>query len=393
MKALRRFDTVRGILPKTQAVSGGNRIPSLDGLRAVSIGLVLMSHASITAGIPSWWAYLPSAGGLGVRTFFVISGFLITTLLIQEERRAGRVSLPGFYRRRFFRIIPVLWSYIGVVFAARELGLVRCGLPEFVHAMTFTTGLFESKCWELGHLWSLSIEEQFYIVWPVTFVVLGPSRAGRRLWLGMAAIAMGPVLRLILHFSHHFSWISWSILGNQDSLAWGCTAALAFAHSPQAVSGWVRWRSTTGRLLAALLIALFEVLGHLHALAITVPFACTVQSAAIAYLICSLTVVRTGLSYWLLNLWIFVRVGTLSYGIYLWQELFLVAARPQTEWWRRYPTHLILVGLVAIGSYYLIEKPFLRLKGKRPRAGRDASTATEQRLYPDPLTVTTAKAP
>lgn len=143
------------------------RLPSLDGLRAVAIALVIAGHASVAVGWPFAGSPIEQLkpvlfnAVLGVRIFFVISGFLITTLLLREEQRRDRVSLRDFYVRRGLRILPVIFVYVAVV-AMFERAIGRHVLSPFVHALTFTTGGFfqhqSSKL--LGHTWSLSVEEQ-----------------------------------------------------------------------------------------------------------------------------------------------------------------------------------------------------------------------------------------
>jgi peptidoglycan/LPS O-acetylase OafA/YrhL len=152
------------------------KLPSLDGWRAVSIALVLIAHSKYAAGFP---AMLGSAldgfnangiapGSLGVRFFFVISGFLITWLLLQEQAKHGVISLKHFYLRRALRILPVYFLYLFV------LGfLTHYSQPasDWLTNLTFTTNYF----WPpepTAHLWSLGVEEQFYLLWPGLLVLL-----------------------------------------------------------------------------------------------------------------------------------------------------------------------------------------------------------------------------
>lgn len=107
-----------------------NRIPSLDGARAISIGLVILSHLNLARYVPGLWRL--DMGNLGVRVFFVISGFIITTLLLSELHRRGSVSLTGFYRRRVFRIFPPITrllppSCCSRPFGASEQAGKKCG--------------------------------------------------------------------------------------------------------------------------------------------------------------------------------------------------------------------------------------------------------------------------
>jgi len=163
--------------------------PSLDGVRGVAIACVVLNH---TVGYPGM-------GFTGVDLFFVLSGFLITTLLLEEHAQNGRVSLGNFYRRRALRLLPALVAFLAVflVYAAvrgpvrgmnfdEALFGVAAGLGYFTNiAMGFEDNAIP---FELRHLWSLAIEEHFYIVWPpVLFLVL---RGRKRLALGVLGVAI-----------------------------------------------------------------------------------------------------------------------------------------------------------------------------------------------------------
>jgi peptidoglycan/LPS O-acetylase OafA/YrhL len=115
------------------------RIPSLDGLRAISILFVIFAHAAGGVNLPEWMARTIPIGVFGVRVFFVISGFLITSLLLYENANLGKISLGAFYKRRALRILPVYYFYILTVFVLdRFVGLTSTATSSFVGAATFT---------------------------------------------------------------------------------------------------------------------------------------------------------------------------------------------------------------------------------------------------------------
>ena len=164
--------------------------PSLDGLRAVAILLVV-------AVLPRSW--LPG-GTLGVDLFFVLSGFLITTLLLEERGATGDVSLPHFYARRALRLLPALWLLL-IVYVAYGLANGHHGLPSHVlgaaaigagHVANFFAAAGSpNQAHYLVHLWSLAQEEQFYLLWPI--VLLALLRRGvstRTLLLGFATLVV-----------------------------------------------------------------------------------------------------------------------------------------------------------------------------------------------------------
>jgi peptidoglycan/LPS O-acetylase OafA/YrhL len=200
------------------------RIPSLDGLRAVSIAMVLVGHAAGTVGFPLRPA--PFAWGhLGVKIFFVISGYLITTLLLDEEARTGGISLGAFYVRRSLRIFPPFVAYAAAIVALERLELVRLRPGDLLAAATYTMNFHADRAWWLGHTWSLSVEEQFYLLWPAVIALLG-ARGGLR--VALAAIGLAPLLRVAVFYG----WPSQRPLVDQafplvfDALATGCALAL-----------------------------------------------------------------------------------------------------------------------------------------------------------------------
>jgi peptidoglycan/LPS O-acetylase OafA/YrhL len=183
-----------------------HRIPSLDGLRALSIFLVLALHSlqrlEVTTPVSFLWAGIFN-GGTGVFIFFVISGYLITSLLLREHEKRGSISLRGFYFRRAMRILPPLYVYVGVLLL---LGLVD-RLPVFrldiVSALFFFHDYALSRMWPLEHFWSLSIEEQFYLIWPLLLLYClrfpGPEGRWKASKIAIAIILVSPLIRVFSH--------------------------------------------------------------------------------------------------------------------------------------------------------------------------------------------------
>ena len=136
------------------------RIPSLDGLRAISIILVLLAHLSGTRHFVKSGVF-EIYGNVGVRIFFVISGYLITLLLLKEHERTATISLRDFYIRRAYRILPAAYVFMlpVILWYARSLNRVT-----ILAAVTYTSNYIHVGNWILGHLWSLSVEEQFYLL-------------------------------------------------------------------------------------------------------------------------------------------------------------------------------------------------------------------------------------
>ena len=169
--------------------------PALDGLRAIAVVLVMAYHLWIDR-VPGGW--------LGVDLFFVLSGFLITTLLLEEQEQYGDVWLGGFYQRRTLRLMPALFAFLAVLALYRAL-INTSFMPRF---MDWVPGVYITNAiaaFGLGnagyaHIWSLAAEEQFYLLWPPLLVVLLRRRVARStiLVVTTAAVAASAVLALAL---------------------------------------------------------------------------------------------------------------------------------------------------------------------------------------------------
>jgi peptidoglycan/LPS O-acetylase OafA/YrhL len=356
----------------TLAPPGVRRIPSLDGLRAVSIALVLVGHSSATFGYHSAISRLAvlvfGDGELGVSVFFVISGYLITHLLIREWTATGRIHLRDFYIRRAFRILPAAYAYLIVMGVLTARGWLQLNARDFAAAATFTWNYHlaaGNMWWFLGHLWSLSVEEQFYVVWPLTLVVLGRRRAT---WAAAIVIAVSPALRVAAYAAlpRWRGHIPIMLPTRVDTLMFGCLAALT-ADWPR-VAAAVERACAAGLHWAAAAIALVvgpAVEARLRG-TYMLPLGYTVQAACITLLLLwSIRHPNRGLAKPLNWKWVGF-VGVLSYSLYLWQQPFLTQLN--TTWTGRFPINLLAAFLVAAGTHVVIERPFLAARAMfRPR--------------------------
>ena len=340
------------------------RIPCLDGLRAFSIAMVFVEHAIHVSGtLPAGplGRLLGNMGGIGVDIFFAISGFLITLLLLRESRRTHTISLKEFYIRRFLRLMPAAVVFLLVVFVLDRLGRVPMSAGNWVHVLTYTVNFDANPTWETGHLWSLSIEEQFYFLWPLTLLVLGAgrARAGVIGWLLAAPVVRLALLRVFPHdFGRYENWTPLRV----DSIAAGCLLALV-AHHPKFL------RLALPRHPAALALigaaALGLVVNFLVGTRIDM-YGVAVENSFRAALIAVIIwlSINQASSLWgrLLDSRPMVTIGILSYSLYLWQQLFLVPHA--TERVRTLPWAIFAAIACAVASYVLVERPFLRLKDR-----------------------------
>lgn len=341
------------------------QIPALNGLRACSILLVLIGHLSYQGQfVPNTgvWVYLGGLGRLGVDMFFVISGFLITLLLLREQSRRRTVSLKQFYLRRAFRILPAYGCFLlGVAFLSAT-GAVQLKTKDWIGAVTYTVSFVHQPSWDIGHLWSLSVEEHFYLLWPVAFC-LWPRRA----WLAAALVVLAtPALRWLILTRAPLLDVDYCSLTRLDTIAVGCCLAYlatcpAFWRLMQTP---VRHAYSVSLLLVALVAFSWWLMLKFPIYALTLhPF---FVASAYAVTIWIWTNRSDSLLGRLLNSGPLVAIGLLSYSIYLWQQPFL---NPYSaEWFTRSPVNLLCLAALAVGSYVLVERPFLKLKDRLGQA-------------------------
>jgi len=334
---------------------GSRRVPSLDGLRAVSITAVIVSHVVFEyrrMHDQLFVRLLSNLGPLGVSVFFGISGFIITTLLIQEKDATGRIDLGAFYIRRVFRILPPFYVYLGVV----ALIGPRFPLAHFRNALLFVTNYTESNWW-LGHSWSLSVEEQFYLLWPFTVVVSGSRSTRIATWL----ILLAPAFRIASHILRPDISLNFMFHTRFDSLMVGCV--LALERNAWRTNG--VWRFLGDGRVASLSVAFLVFVSpllteRLHGL-YQFPIGMSLEALSVGSIILwSIEHANSGVGLVLNHSWI-RHLGVVSYSLYLWQEPFFSTELVGT-WVGRFPLNcLVPLGLAEL-SYRVIERPTMRLR-------------------------------
>ncbi|HEY6530222.1 MAG TPA: acyltransferase [Cellvibrionaceae bacterium] len=317
-------------------------MPALDGLRAIAVFMVFVIHALPRSGFP---------GGLGVDIFFVISGYLITSILVKEHQKSGTVDLPDFYIKRLLRLYPALILMIAVCVPAFFLliGSWKTALLSFAAAITYTTNIvltvFDlSGIGIVSHTWSLSMEEQYYLIWPL--LLLASFRHSSR-----TAIA---TILIILTISSLTGWYffgkesPFSPLLKLGGLAIGSLFAI-YSKQLERSSNLLVFPS----LLAILAAIIGESIGFLHR-SITLP----IVTLASPFLVLYLATHGSGVLVKALSNQVLVFVGVLSYSFYLWHYPILYmlksAALPS---WLHFTCGLALTSLFTLFSYFLLELP------------------------------------
>jgi len=329
-------------------VNSKARIASLDGVRAVSIALVIFSHVTMPYHLPALWRI--DLGKVGVQVFFVISGFIISTMLLEERRSTGSIDVRAFYARRIFRIMPAYYVFLAAMALLIPTGWLMAQYHDLpAAALYYSDYIFPAGT--VGHTWSLAVEEQFYLLWPGALVLLGTRRSLRRCFL---LILAAPAFRIIeetfqihAHPSQAFECVC-------DSLAAGCVLAILRE------SLWARayYRSivTSGYLPFAPLAVILFMAAFPNSIAAT-SIGISMLNVVILLLLDRYMRSPSSAVGKFLNSPPVVFVGRISYSLYLWQQPFMFNRRT-------IPAAVKIIGamLCATGSYYFIEKPFLRLR-------------------------------
>jgi len=329
------------------------KIKGFDGLRGLAVLLVILAHGEIWGllGLEQTLVARALTAELGVTVFFVLSGFLITALLLEEQKATGTVSLRDFYIRRSLRIFPLYFLAISIMPALMLLGLLDVKNCTLFHAYTYTLNFAPKECTlaSYSHFWSLAVEEHFYLAWPLAFLL------GRRLALAfmwavlMACIGMWLYGHDILKPFQDSYYVSRWTIPAAAPIAMGCIAAY-YRNSP-----WLHtlYRRAGWLVLAVSVCVMLAPWRNLHT-----------NGAAMLGLVLFVYLTQDGIVTRALEWRPLAWIGTVSYGLYVWQGV-LGGNGPYRES-PVFPPPLYeglgwaLVATVA--SYYLFEKPIMRLK-------------------------------
>ena len=350
------------------------RLPSLDGWRAISIIMVIGGHSHVVAycpGIQNLIFERIFRAEMGVRCFFFISGLLITWLLIGERETTGRVSLRHFYIRRALRILPVYFTFLGVLWCLHLFTPFTQSRLNWIGNLTFTSNLFATS-WTSGHLWSLAVEEQFYLLWPVILVAAGLAKNPRRALICLCVpLLIAPMWRVISYKQFYppglgIAFTQTSFFNYFDCLAVGCLCAFLLKFWRTTVETCVIARPAIAAGVGLAVLALSQSLFLLHLPGrIVIGSTNSLQSLGFGLLLLQSVLLPQAGLYPVLN-WKWVRhLGVLSYSIYIWQQIF--CTKPATfglgqVWWMSFPGWLFSALLVAHISYYALERPLLKLR-------------------------------
>jgi len=350
------------LINKATTASFGYR-PCLDGLRAVAVLAVMVFHAGVGIGA---FRILPGGRG-GVVVFFALSGFLITAILLKEFHNNGRISLKAFYKRRALRLIPAL-LFLLVVFNIYTTFFEPKDLSRQSYWFSLAAVFYVSN-WlrvipyghpALNHLWTLSIEEQFYLLWPALLIVMLKLKltCGQIATLIGIIIIVSPFYRLFLWQKPGSLYYVYNAFDTRaETLLVGC--ALALVRYDKLPS---RLMKVVGMVSAAVLFVTFLIGSD----RIELIFGISVIGYATVGIIAAALQNPASAAVKFLEWRPLVWTGKLSYSLYLWHlPVFYVVGWSPMWHGKAYPMFAFVLSFVfASISYYLIEQPFLRLKEK-----------------------------
>jgi peptidoglycan/LPS O-acetylase OafA/YrhL len=337
-----------------------SQLPGIDGMRAVAALMVVFYHFGFT--------YI--SGGLGVLIFFVLSGFLITWLLLKEDERFNSISLTNFYSRRALRIFPAFYCYwlvyIVLVTLRHRHILWSQAWSSFFYVNNYFQALHGDPNTGLSHTWSLGIEEQFYLLWAPGFLLLRRNRK-RMAWALASLIAAIWLYRelLIFYFKTWQGYIYEAFDTRADHLLIGCLLAVLL-RSEFASKFWkVMCSNVLVSLPVVALLATSAAGEYFYGAPYRDAVAFVIDPILVAILIAQVIAFRESIVWGWLNLAWVRYLGRISYSIYLYQQIVIgpvIKILAAYSMLVQLAAAIVVVILIASASYYVIERPFLKIK-------------------------------
>jgi len=343
----------------------GRHLPALDGLRACAVFVVMAYHFGFSA-VP---------GDLGVSAFFVLSGFLITWLLLKEFDRSGTVSLRDFYMRRVLRIFPAYYVFLcvslGFDYLRGDPRVRELVFPGLAYLMNYYNALHGHPSTSIAHAWSLAIEEQFYVLWPALFllIVRRPTRQAVGILCGLVALFATWRSFLFLTGRADAAYVYNAFDTRADILAAGCLLAFASRMTRFRKACEMASRSSLLPLITVTLLLVSRMTGS-QAYHYSIGF--TVDATLLAVLIAQILLLHESPLWRWLDRPVARYLGAISYPLYLYHIWGYGSARklvPVGPVALRTGIAIASSILLASLSYYVVERPFMRLKARFSSVG------------------------
>lgn len=351
------------------------RIAGLDFLRALAVTLVLLGHS--VEGEAHLGKWLGELSGLGVKLFFVLSGFLITRLLLDEIDAHGRIHFKAFYRRRIARLMPAFYLYLGVALAVLCLRHKPIPWAAVTSSVLYITNYYQAFTGAqsniVSHCWSLAVEEQFYMLWPLLVAFLFIRRVNMAGALAVIILAVW-CWRLFLTLLTETSvdYLYRALDTRADELAVGCLMAVLVRHATWRARLAVIMRLPLAGAVLVLLIYIFT-LAHGQGKVFKYGVGFMVEPIMIALLILTTVVAASKAKGWLaalLNHRLLVHMGQVSYGVYLFHGMIMYSVQHAVQnrtgsFWLGFATAFVAVFAFAAATFRWYETPMQRLINRR----------------------------
>lgn len=351
---MRRLQAYAEFTPNSSLAWSGVEIPSLYGLRGIAAMAVVLGHLGI--------AVFDATDA--VICFFVLSGFLITHLLLREHDKTWNISLPNFYLRRALRIFPAFYGYAACYVLGRLIIRLPIDWAAVISCLTYTSNYYFAFSGHplatMLHTWSLAVEEQFYLLWPFVVWRLGANRSLMIKGLAGTVVAVWIYRWVATLAGFNGTYVFGAFETRADALAIGCL--LAVANREHRLPRWLiekKWLALVA-LVAVSASSAFDLNGPRYAWSIVALGFAVVLVQSIAH-------ARTRW-YSFLNSRPLHALGVISYSLYLYHP-FAIRLPGALH---NLPTEIVFSIGLATASYWIVEKPFLSLKN---RISKSASSA------------------
>jgi peptidoglycan/LPS O-acetylase OafA/YrhL len=339
----------------------------LDGFRGIAILIVVFAHIGLNHYTRSAALFIDSR--FGVHLFFVLSGFLITTLLMKEKIMTERISLRYFYTRRLLKIVPVAYLFLLVTIALNQFYHLKIHSSDFLTSFFFLKNLaFKSESPFTAHFWTLAVEEQFYLIFPALLA----ASINKYFYTALSIVVVVPLVAILGHFQildpqnlvvKVLMYLFWK--GPVMILIGSLWAILIFKGAPANLRISKYYLIDFMLFVAAIVIENKYFIGY-------VPYVSELVSALLSAYVLASVLKNRNLLTMLLEKKVLVNIGIISYSVYIWQQLF-IGVRAWEPWLislRSLPLcgliliKLVLVFVIGFFSWQLVEKKSLKLKAR-----------------------------
>ena len=335
-----------------------SRIPSLDGLRALAIFLVIEGHLSDRFFQSAKW--IPGFGATGVQLFFVISGFIITHNLLKERSQTNQITLRSFWIRRFFRIYPTFFVFMISIFAVSKIFDQYLDLFAYIVTLFLLSAIIPvSGGWYIGHAWSLSVEQVFYLIWPPLL------KFGFGINFLLTSIAIWPFLRLSYYLlcekNNIFYFPIRDLVYNYIFMASGCLLAFLINKYQFNTLHQKKWYFCFCILFIYPFFERFIFENYLLNFKPAQSYISGLSNLVVAFCfsftILYLIKINNTIYFKFFNHFVISYIGSISYSLYLVQQFFTVPERWAYCDLQKSPINITLMIFFTIALYYSVEKP------------------------------------